>query len=194
MLNDIYALTAAPELAAETELALRSATRSVHMSASFPRDLATALIKVSTPAYLTALDAPSLLPRLRGLSTVRLVDSAEVPMVHPHIECVELGDIYEPIYGTLKNDIAYVAGTQVNIRTSVAAAGFLVEYFQVPLVTPDVYNSWIAQLSPDVIVWLAASKVFATSGNEEKAKSYARTVETQLMPELISNFLTTSLR
>lgn len=192
--NDVLELTKRPDLAEESLIAVRTATLSLHGRQAWPRDVATSLVKLPNASYLTALDAQVLLPRLKGLSTVRVCDVNFAPMESPHVEIVEMGDIYDPVYGTLKNDIAYIAGTTVNLRTSVAASGYLIEYFQVPRANRNEYNSWIAELAPDVIVYQAAAIVFTTNGNEEKASGYQRMVDKMLFPELVSNFLTSAQR
>lgn len=192
--NDVVELTKRPDLESETAIAVRTATSSIHARAAFPRDSVVQLVKIPNSSFITSLDAQLLFPGLRGLSTVRLCDVNYDPMEFPEIEIVEMGDIYDPIYRTLRNNIAYLAGTSVIIRSGTAAYGFVVEYFKVPSVRRDSYNSWIAQLSPDVIVHQAASLVFATNGNEEKSQKYAAIVDKMLFPELLSNYLTTAMR
>ncbi len=194
MLADVYALTNRPDLEEETAIALRSATISVHSRAAFPRDSAVSLVKIPNAAFIFAVDIQLLLPRLRGLSTVRMLDINYDPLEYPQIEVREMGDIYDPEYKTLLNNIAYIAGTSLTIRTAAASYGALIEYFKLPEVRRETYNSWIAQLQPDPIVYSAAAKVMLTNGNEEKGKSYLNLVQNSLVPELISNFLTSQMR
>jgi hypothetical protein len=100
----------------------------------------------------------------------------------------ELGDVYDPEYGNLLSHVAYIAGTSLNIRCMSGAHGFVVEYFQMPDVKAAAYNSWIAQLAPDAIIYSAAATVFSTNGNQEKAAAYTKTVNEQLIPELIAQY------
>lgn len=192
--DDVLALTKRPDLADETAIAVRTATLNVHMAEAFPRDAVTQLVKIPNASYITQLDAQVLFPRIRGLSTVRITDTDYNPVEFPEIDIVEMGDLRDPIYKELKNDIAYLAGTAVNIRTSVPTTGYLVEYFQLPLIRREQYNSWIAQLAPDAIVYLAASIVFYTNGNEEKARAFDSFYQKTLLPGLRANFLTTAQR
>ena len=194
ILADVLTLTNRPDLTAETGIALRSATLSVHSKAAYPRDCTTQLVKIPNASYLTSIDAQLLLPRLRGLSRIQLVDVNYVPLEFPAIEIIEIDDIKDAEYKVYRNDVAYIAGTAVNIRSTVLGYGFLVEYFQLPNVRRDSYNSWIAQLAPDVIVYTAAALVFATNGNEEKSKSYLSYVNSMLQPEMLANFLTSITR
>ena len=191
---DIVSLTARPDLEAETQIALRSAVASIHGRFNFPRDLSTKLVKLPNSSYQTALDIQVSFPRMRGLSQIRLVDQTDNPMTSPHIEVVEIGDIYDPEYGTLKNNIAYIGGSSINIRTNIPAYGYLVDYYLAPITRRDQFNSWIAQLDPAAILHLAASLVFQTNGNEEKAATYLRMVEQIYLPQLISNYGMSAIR
>lgn len=196
MLSDILTLTARPDLENESALALRTATLSIHGRQNFPRDEVTNLVKLPNAAYQASLDVQILFPRLRGLSSIRLVDVNYAPIDNENgsIEIVEMGDIYDPEYGTVKNNIGFLAGTSLNIRTAIEAYGYLVSYYQLPQVRREQYSSWIAQLAPDVIIYQAAAIVFSTNGNEEKARSYMNMVNDMLFPELVSNFLTSAQR
>lgn len=194
MLADVYTLTNRPDLEAETAVALRSATISIHSRAAFSRDSTVSVVKIPNAAFIFSIDIQLQLPKLRGVSTVRLLDINYNPVEYPRIEIREMGDIYDPEYQTLLNNIAYIAGTSLTVRSAVAGYGALVEYFKLPETRRDTYNSWIAQLSPDAIVYSAAAKVLLTNGNEEKGKSYLNLVNNSLVPDLISNFATSEMR
>lgn len=193
---DVITLTNRPDLADETAIAVRTATISVHSSTNWPRDLQTALVKLPNASNITALDIQVLFPRLRGVSSLRITDVNFDPINSDdaNIEIVEMDDIYDPVYKQLRNNIAYVGGTTLNVRNYIAAYGYLVSYYSLPRVRRDDYTSWIAQLSPDAIVYQAASIVFSTNGNEEKAKSYGNMYEKLLLPQLVANFLTSAQR
>lgn len=194
MVADVVTITNRPDLAEETKVAVRTATLSVHMLESFPRDVSTELVKLPNAFYVAGFDTQVLFPRFRGVSTIRILDSSFAPVEFPAIDVVELGDIYDPIYGTLKNNIAYAAGTSLNVRCAVPAYGCLVEYFHLPQVRRESYNSWIAQLYPEPIIYKAASIVLATNGNEEKSKSLDTYCKLTLNPQLTQNFLTSAMR
>jgi hypothetical protein len=63
-----------------------------------------------------------------------------------------------------------------------------------PLVQRENYNSWIAQLAPDIIIYQAAATVFGTIGEPEKVKAYTDMVEKTFKPQLIQNFTTSAMR
>ena len=191
MIEDIYTLTARPDLDGETLLALRTATNSAHLSDAYPRDLQTMSIQLPIPGYLTQLDIPTVFPRLRGLGSVRVLDESYTPpqvLQEQQVKVIELGDIYDD-YGALRSNVAYIAGDKINIRSSILSYGYLVEGFIAPHVRRTEYNSWIAQLFPDVILYWAAAIVLGTNGNEEKSNKYMGMVEKQLLPAMRANFL-----
>lgn len=193
LLADIVTLTNRPDLEGETSIALRTATLSAHSSAAFPRDSITQLVTLDSPAYLASIDIQLLLPRLRGLSSVRLLDATFAPLTTPEIDIVEMGDIYD-INDQIKNNSAYIGGSAVNVRSSIGSYGYLVEYFQLPFVRREQYNSWIAIMQPETIIYSAAALVLNTNGNTEKASGYAKQVDKEFRPQLISNFLTSAMR
>ena len=192
--NDVMTLTKRPQLDAETHVALRSATRTAHASGTYLRDIITRLVQLPNASYITSLDAQILFPRLRGLASVQLLDTSFQPMQKPEITIKEFDDIRDPIYHQVENNIAYVAGTAVNIRSYVPASGYLVGYYEMPLVQRENYNSWIAQLAPDIIIYQAAATVFGTVGEPEKVKAYTDMVEKTFKPQLIQNFTTSAMR
>ena len=77
------------------------------------------------------------------------------------------------------------------IRSTTPYYGVLVNYFKLPNVVREQYDSWIAQILPSAIVFQAAAIVFTTNGNEDKANQYAKYVQQTLDSELTASFLTT---
>lgn len=196
LLEDIYTLTARRDLDAETELALRTATVNAHLCDAFPRDVFVSQVQLPNASYMASLNIPSLFPGLRGVSQIRLLDSQLQPVVltpENQIQIIELGDIYDD-YGQVKNQVAYLAGDSINIRSFMNCYGFLVSWFKSPSLRRSEYNSWIAQLYPSVIVYWAASIVLDTNGNEAKAKKYMDMTTQIHVPFLKSNFLLGELR
>lgn len=196
LLADVITLTARPDLEAETALALRTATNNAHFSDAYPRDVQTQVIQLVEAGYAESFDLPTLFPRLRGISSVKLLDINYQPVIFTPenaIQIIELSDVYDS-YGALRSNVAYIAGDKLHVRTAVASYGFLVEWFKAPSTRRVDYSSWIAQLYPDVIIYWAASIVLSTNGNEEKANKYM-TMTVQLhIPYLKANFLLGELR
>lgn len=191
---DTITITNRPDLSAETEIAVRTATLSCHAFGAYPRDLSTQLIKVTEPSFVTAIDITKSLPRFRGLHNIIATDVDGNPMDNPVIDIIDISEVRDPEYGNLRTNVAYVAGTALNIRASQALNGYILSWYQYPDTRRENYNSWIAQLAQDIIVMYAASIVLRTNGNNEKAESLWKQVNNVLLPQLNSNFLTTQMR
>lgn len=189
LLADILTLTNRPDLEAETELALRTATINAHHSDFYNRDHRTQLVQLPNPSYNSALDIQNLFPRFRGLETVQLLDVNYIPINDPEIEIIEIGDILDSEYRFVKNNVAYVAGTTLNIRSNINSYGYSVGWYSSPQTRREEYNSWIAQLYDPVIVFWGAAIVLGTNGNEEKANRYGKMVEQQMIPYMKANYL-----
>lgn len=200
--NDVVGLTNRPDYTTETALAIRNATLTVHLSDHFPRDIVSTDVPAATSSFVQQLDTLSLFPRFRDVSALCLRDADGNQVLTPPIEIVEVGDIYEPGYpGVRKQNIAWLAGSTINVFSNLASFGSFVDWFQSPALTRETYNSWIADSFPDPIVWYASMIVWNRSGNEKKAAE-ARTMLfgtpgndfTALIPTLKRNFSTTAGR
>lgn len=190
ILESIYVLTARRDLDGETELALRTATISAHHSGHYVRDFNQQLVQIPNASYATALNINTLFPRFRGVNYVMPVDvNYNVLTADEYkIEVVEIGDDRNPD-GTKKSNIAYVAGSSLNILTSANSYGYLVGWYSSPPVRREQYDSWIAQLYSPAIIYWAASIVLNTNGNEEKAAKYLKQVMDIHLPYLTNNYL-----
>lgn len=191
MVADIISITNRPDLADETALALRTATVNCHLSDAYARDVQVSSIQLPSPVYVTTLNIATLFPKLRGLSLIQAMDVNYTPIaVTPdsRMEIIELSDVYDS-YGALRNNIAYIAGNQINIRCLINSYGFFVTWFNLPEVKRDTYNSWIANIYPDAILYWAASIVLDTNGNEAKAAKLMKFTQEINIPFLKANFL-----
>ena len=195
MVADVVTLTARPDLAAETALAVRTATNNAHFCDAFPRDLQGFVVQLPIASYVSQLDIPTLFPRLRALSAVKQLDVNKVPLANGSgaITIIELADIYDE-YSSLRNNVAYIAGDKLNVKSAISCDALLIEWFKAPAVKREQYSSWIAELYPDVILYWAASLVLSTNGNEEKAAKYMQMTVQVHIPFLKSNFLLGELR
>lgn len=193
---EVISITNRPDLQAETALAIRSATLAMHGFAMFPRDLATVSIAdgITAGSNDVTIDGPTELPGLRGLSRVVRLDSQGAQLEFPEIEIVELDDLLDPVYGTPKDNVAYIAGTSVRVLCNAGVTALRVSYFKLPTVLPiDQYSSWIADIYPDGIITMAAAKVFKIIGDERWAV-FDNMARTECADHLITNYLTAKAR
>lgn len=169
LVDDVTLLTKRPELDEEIALYVQQATITAHNLAFFPRDLEVKVVQLPNAVNIFQLDIPSLFPRLRSLESVRGLDVNGNPTTSPKIDIVEIGEVYDPVYTSmLRANIAYVGGTSLNIRAPITGAA-MVSYYAAPNTRPDFYNSWIAQLFPQVITQRAAQLLFNDTGDDEKS-------------------------
>jgi len=200
MLDSVYTLTNRPDLEGETKIALRSATTNAHMTDAYFRDCVSQNVQLPNSAGTVALNISTLFPQFRGVGKVRpadvngnLIDVGSYGS-NGRINVVELGDIYDSEYGNVKNNIAYVSGDSLVIRTGINCSGYLIDWFKAPKTKREEYDSWIAQLAPSVIWYWAAASVFSTNGDEDKARNYLNQVEKFYIPQLKQNFLVGAMR
>lgn len=197
MLADVVTLTNRADLEAECAIALRAATTNAHLTDTYFRDFAVTQVQLPNGSNQLGLDIPTLFGLTRGFSTIRPVDqnfNLLAPGQDHMIEIVEIGDIYDPEYGNLRTNIAYASGANLVIRCPIQCWGYAVEWLKAPQTRRDLYDSWIAQSAPAIIIYWTAALVFNTNGNEEKAKAYLTQVEKFYIPQLKQNFLLTAVR
>ena len=174
LLSQIYSLTNRPDLVAETTLALQSATLKAHHLDFFPRDLTETALTFSVPDYVQQLAYSSLWPRFRALKYLRKYDTlgqtagTEFDIITPE----KALDSYK----VERYDVCYMAGININIKSSTKDQYMLIGLYQNPDITPLGYNSWIADQHPMAIIFAASLMVFLTIGFQEQAAAYGNLV------------------
>lgn len=197
MLTDVVGVTNRPDLEVESAIALRAATTNAHLTDMYFRDIAVTQVQLPNSSNQLGLDIPTLFGLVRGFIDIRPIDQSFnllAPSQGSKIEIVEAGDIYDPEYGNLRTNIAYASGSSLVVRSPIQCWGYAVQWAKAPQVRRDLYDSWIAQISPSIIIYWAAAIVLNTNGNEEKARSYLTQVEKLYIPQLKSNFLLSAMR
>lgn len=173
--DSVYTLTNRPDLVAESKLAIRQATLAAHRCEKFRKDIAEIYLPLTSSSSFQ-LDIPSYFPRWRQFAYIRPYNSvSQSPadfVLGGNEEVAPDGIIDE--YGTVKTNVWYVAGTNLNIRLGAAYDSFLIGYYSNPLLLPeDSYESWIAREHPSVIVIDAARRVLESIGYQEAAARLA---------------------
>lgn len=185
LLDDVYTLTNRSDLVAETTMAVRAATLKCHQSDFYPRDLVESRVQFEASANFQALAYRSLFPGFRALSYARKYeDGAATCTLQP----IEPSDIFDN-YNVAKENVWYLAGEVIQIRSSTAFTDLLIGFYNNPVTLPDTYSSWVADMHPFAIVFEAASQVLRAIGNLEDANSYANMARDQLMQLRNSNIL-----
>jgi hypothetical protein len=171
--DKVYTFTNRSDLVAETALAVRQATLSAHRSDFYPRDL-TEIQLTLTPDSIFQLDIPTYFPSWRNFAYIRPYDTtSQTPA--PFLLSFLAPDAIFDEYLVEKVNVAYVAGTNLNIKLQGDYGGFLVGYYKNPVLSPDSsYDSWIASDHDAIIVLDAAIKIFGMIGYEEAAARLRR--------------------
>jgi len=185
LLNEVYILTKRPDLVDRTSSAVRSATLKLHSSDYFYRDLIEIGISFEVAARLQQIDYYALLPFYRSLKYIRKTDS----------QGLEQGVLYDLItpeqvldgYGINKENVVYVAGQIIQIRSSAPVQYILFGYYTFPSVLPTSFASWIAILQPFAIIYEAAARVFKSIGDTEQFAAYTALAKEEMAAVIISN-------
>lgn len=181
LVNDVYTITKRSDLVTETEYALRAATLKLHQLDFFPKDIVESKVNFSVADYYQTLAYQTLFPRMRSLSYMRKFEGGAPTQI---IEVISPTDILDD-YGIAKENVAYVAGAAIQIRSNTQITDILMGYYANPVTTPDDYVSWVASVYPYAIVSEAAATVFATIGYDEQAAKYRS--EAQLQAIIVKN-------
>lgn len=177
LISDVYTLTNRPDLVGETLLAVKQSTIKAHSSDYYYKDLTESGIQFDFSQTQQVFDYKTIVPRWRALKYVRKYDYSTPPGEPMEFLTILTPDNVLDSYGVNKENVAYVAGLELKIRTLVAWQYFLVGCYIFPDVTADNYSSWIANEMPAAIIYDAAATVFKTIGYDEQAAAYRAMVQ-----------------
>ncbi len=189
LINDVYILTNRPDLVGETLLAVRTATLKAHNSDYFYKDIFETGIMFDTVIPQQSLDYKTLVPRWRALKYVREFDYTTPPGTPGQfLEVVTPDDVLDS-YNVNRENVCYVAGQTLQIRTYTAGQYFLLGCYRYPDVGTETYSSWIADEQSAAIVYEATSTVFKTIGYDEQYSAYQGLVAAQYAELKITNIV-----
>lgn len=172
LVNDVYTLTNRPDLVGETLLAVRNATLKAHSSDFYPKDLFETGIIFDYEQAQQTFAYKELIPRWRALKYLREYSySGNTGTPGKFLDVVTPETLLDS-YNIHKEDVCYLAGYQLQIRAKAASKYFLLGCYVHPTVTPDNYNSWIADEHPSAIIYEAAATIFKTIGYDEQTAAY----------------------
>lgn len=182
---EVYTLTNRPDLVAETESAVKSATLKAHHSDYYYGDIQEFGLAFTSAEYVQNLDYRLLLPRWRALKYLRKYDNISGDPGH-FLEILLPEQVLDS-NSVQKQDICYVAGSYVQINSSTEQQHFLLGVYLHPDITAATYTSWVALAHPYCIVFDAAATVFKAIGKDEEAAAYRGLVAEQINMLKLSN-------
>lgn len=168
LLGEVYTITNRPDLEAETSMAVRAATLKLHHIDFFPRDLVEQHVVFDAADYFQVLAYKDLFARFRALSYARKYENGDATQF---LKVITPTDLFDG-YGYTKENVCYLAGEVIQIRSHTEISELLVGYYQNPLTVPDDYSSWINDLYPFAIITEAAAAVFKMIGKDEENSLY----------------------
>lgn len=168
LVNDVYEITKRPDLVTETNLAVRQATLKLHQRDFYAKDLIESRIQFTVSSYYQSLAYASLFPYFRKLSYLRKYESGAATTFLKIITPSNTLDSY----GISKEDICYLAGSIIQIRSSTSVTELLLGFFQNPTTDPNLYDSWVGALYSNAVVTEAAATIFKMIGFDEQASMY----------------------
>jgi len=187
LIAEVYTITNRPDLVAQTLTAIRSATLKLHQSDYYYKDIRETGVSFTTAEYLQQIEYRTLFPKWRALKYIRKTDVTGT-------EQGKLLDIIVPEnilddYKINRNDVCYVAGEVVQIRSSTQLQYTIVGRYDNPDITQAGYNSWIALDHPYAIIFEAASTVFKMIGDTDQFSAYTQLAGMQLVELRNTNIL-----
>lgn len=178
LISDVMTLTNRPDLVGETTMAVKAAALKAHQSDDYIKDFSEFSIAFSAPDYFQTLDYKSVIPLWRKPRYIRKYDATgSAPgLFLKYIEPEKVVDEF----GSNRQDIFYVAGANIQIRSSDQFQYMLLGAYLNPDITSTGFTSWIADDHPFAIIYEAAAIVFKTIGYDEQVPVYRQMVAEQL--------------
>lgn len=185
LMNDVYVITNRDDLVAETKLAVKMATLKMHQLDDFPKDIVETGIAWTPAAYIQSLDYKAIIPTWRRFKYLRKYADGLAGDFFKYLSPEETLDRYN----VNKENICYLAGTQIEIRSNTQDDYMLVAAYASPDITDTGFSSWIADEHPYAIICDAAASVFKQIGFDEQASYMKQTVAEQIAILRQSNIL-----
>lgn len=176
LVADVMLLTNRPSLVGETALAVQAATLKAHHADDWIKDLSEYSVAFGVPDYFQTIDYKALIPLWRKPRYIRKYDVSGGPGAF--LEYLEPEKVVDG-YGYNRQDVFYVAGSNIQIRSSDKIANALMGVYTNPDISNAGYNSWIADDHKFAIVYEAAAIIFKTTGLDEQERSYRLMVAEQ---------------
>lgn len=176
---DVYSLTNRPDMVTETNLAIRSATLTVHQREFYFRDQFETGIQFTSANYLQTFEPKVVLPFFRSIKYLRKYDLiGQTP--GKLLSRITPDQVFDD-YGVDCVNVYYSAGAEIQIKMDTQEQFMLFGCYLNPNVTSTMYSSWIADDYPFAIVYAAAAQVFKTLGADVQSNNYATLARDQLI-------------
>lgn len=184
---DVYEITKRPDLAGPTLLHIKNALIKAHSADFFLRDIFETNVIFATPAYIYQLEPKSIIPRFRSMKYLTVIDPITNEFIR-EFKAIPLEKFIDG-YGYIRTDTFYVAGSQIQIRSSTQDTVFGLGCYLYPDTTLAA-PSWIADEFPFAIIYEAARTLFKTIGYDSQSAAMNELVA-EAMAEIKQTGITT---
>lgn len=189
IISKVFTLTNRPDLVEETAVHLNTAVKQAHSLNYFSRDLREVVLKYSAPAYLQQVEYLSLFPLFGAVKYIRSYTPAgqgtEATFGQFFSEILPTDSLDN--YNRNKQNVFYMAGDTLNIRSSKCETHTVFGYYTHPNLSEDVFDSWIAREWEEGIIMLTASIVFSCTLNNPTQGRAHEQVAARLLKALDSS-------
>lgn len=168
LVQSVVVLTGRDELVPQIQYAIAKATLKLHSADLWNRDLVEKIVGVpSTFAPRYMIDIRSEFPRFRKIQYLNGYDvtSKTVTCELQQRSPISIGDNY----GRIVNQVYYLSGDMITIRSVIALTNVLAGFWALPPVDNANYKSWIADVAPYAIIDEASAEIFGSVGDDEEA-------------------------
>ena len=186
---EVYTITGRPDRTAETLTAIKAATLKAHQSDFYYKDLFETGVSFDSAAYVQQLDYRGLIPLWRSIKYLRKLDVTTSPYTPGRFMTLVVPENVLDRYQVEKDNIYYVAGAYVNIKSDDLQQTYLLGCYLNPDITSGGYNSWVAEDHPYAIIFDAAATVFKAIGKDDEAAAYRQLNAEQLAMLRTSNIV-----
>lgn len=187
LINAVYGITKRPDLVVDTTLAVKSATLKAHQSGYYDKDLLVTGVIFDTSDYYQSLMYRLLLPRWRSLKFARKYSfNGSLPGLAGEFLTLITPDNSLDSYGINKENVIYLAGESLEIRSSTALQYILLGCYLLPDITDAGFNSWVALEHEYFIIFDAARIVYKGIGYDEQSAAFEKLANEQFQLLVIS--------
>ncbi|MNT03697.1 hypothetical protein D3C72_1382440 [compost metagenome] len=163
-----------PDLTDRVESQVRASTLKMHHSDFYYRDLVEVSVEFSEELFIQNFIPTEVVPKFRKVKYIRIWRGNADGMPGQFLTPIQIENSNDA-YGYIKENVFYMAGQMLQVRTSTALKRILFGAYVHPTITPDnAYTSWIADEYPFAIIYEAARAIFRSIGFQEQANEYAQ--------------------
>lgn len=187
LIAEVYLITNRSDLVSQTSAAVRAATLKAHQSDYYYKDMRETGISFTTAGYIQQIEYRVLLPLWRAFKYLRKTDVNGTDTLG-FFELI-LPEAVLDDYKINREDVCYVAGSVIQIRSSTEIQYAILGYYQNPNITVSGYDSWVALDHPFAIIYEAAAQIFKQTGDTDQFAAFTQLAGQQFAEIRLSNIL-----